>query len=573
MITTIDELRNRAVIYAVGFLWLMVPLIGALGRVLGTGGIAESGLLAMVALLVAVEWRRTGGGLATQMAASAGLAVAVMTIVYLLRGHPWQADSHMIFFAAFALTAVFCDWRPIVTYAVVIAVHHLVLNFMLTAAVFPGDASLGRVLLHAVVLAVEAVPLLWLATVLARLFNHSAGLVTAADAALAVAETQSCAQTAERQEMSGVVDKVEGAMARLAEGDLTVTLGQADLPPRYQGVAETFNANVTALSLMIADVEHGAKRLLQSPEALAEAAWQAADRAGQQLDSIAESSRAMNQLADGVQATTALAAAADAMMAANQRDAQAGGAVLEQAVAAMQRIEESSHQISRISAVMEDIAFQTNLLALNAGVEAARAGELGRGFAVVASEVRELSQRAGDATKDIRTLVSDSRKNVARGAELVGKTSESLGALIKGAGATATIVTEIASKMREQTVGLNALSANTTVIEKTAQSGSQMAQHSSAMGRRLNDDASAMIQAVATFRKANMLQAIAAEQPRRVASAVRGCGAVCSRFRMAVWTCWQRGPATVLRADGRAPGSRVVATDRFPAGAVPGHAT
>ncbi len=36
------------------------------------------------------------------------------------------------------------------------AVHHLGLSFVLPAAVFPGSASLGRVLVHAVILIVEA---------------------------------------------------------------------------------------------------------------------------------------------------------------------------------------------------------------------------------------------------------------------------------------------------------------------------------------------------------------------------------------------------------------------------------
>ena len=55
------------------------------------------------------------------------------------------------------------------------------------------------------------------------------------------------------------------------------------------------------------------------------------------------------------------------------------------AVNAMERIEQSSHQIANIIGVIDEIAFQTNLLALNAGVEAARAGEAGKGFAVVGS--------------------------------------------------------------------------------------------------------------------------------------------------------------------------------------------
>jgi methyl-accepting chemotaxis protein len=500
VITSIDELRGKATLYAIVLIWATVPVLAVLSFALGDDGLIAAGLMAVLAVLVTLEMRRNKSGLSTQMAASAALAVAVSSIVYLMRGNEWQPDMHMIFFAAFALTAVFCDWRPIVTYATVIAVHHLVLNFALTEAVFPGEASLGRVMLHAVVLVVQAVPLIWLATVLERLFTHSTGLLQSADQARRDAEENSNSEGRGRQEMSGIVQTVEYVMGQLAAGDLSIKLEPEDLPERYQALGTSFNATVKALSLVILDVEKGAQGLLVSAEALAESARVGADRAKQQSESVEESAAAMNQLTSGVEATTALASEADAMMTANQKEAEIGGSVLEQAVAAMQRIEESSNQISRISAVMEDIAFQTNLLALNAGVEAARAGELGRGFAVVASEVRELSQRAGDATKEIRTLVSDSRKNVAKGAELVGKTSESLGALIKGAGKTAVIVSDIATKMREQTRGLGALSNNIMVLEMTAQAGTQVANQSSAMGHQLREQASAMIGSVTAFR-------------------------------------------------------------------------
>lgn len=85
-----------------------------------------------------------------------------------------------------------------------------------------------------------------------------------------------------------------------------------------------------------------------------------------------------------------------------------GGRIVNDVVATMSSITESSRRIADIIGVINSIAFQTNILALNAAVEAARAGEQGRGFAVVASEVRNLAQRSAQAAKEIEGLISES---------------------------------------------------------------------------------------------------------------------------------------------------------------------
>src|SRR3954464_7472434 len=186
MITESDDLaalRETTSKALLGLLWLHVPIALAIGLMRDNGWLAPTALVAAMAIAATVSWASSGNGLSTRLIFAVALMGGASVFTYQLAGHPWQPDTHMYFFAALACLAAYCEYRPILAGTVAVALHHLVLNFLLPAAVYPGGADLGRVVLHAVILLLEAGVLISLALTLSHLFETTAQKSAEAEAA------------------------------------------------------------------------------------------------------------------------------------------------------------------------------------------------------------------------------------------------------------------------------------------------------------------------------------------------------------------------------------------------------
>ncbi|NRA30371.1 MAG: hypothetical protein HRU11_08915 [Parvularculaceae bacterium] len=150
-------------------------------------------LLATCAGAILVS-RTHGDGSMSRIALAVGLVSGPAVALYVYAGHAWQIDMHMGFYAALAIAALMCDWRAVVAAAGATALHHLSLNFVLPALVFPDGTDLARVVLHAVIVVMQTVALLWLTVNLARSLTLADQKVTEAheekERAEALAEEQ-----------------------------------------------------------------------------------------------------------------------------------------------------------------------------------------------------------------------------------------------------------------------------------------------------------------------------------------------------------------------------------------------
>ena len=136
----------------------------------GGDWLVPSLMMVMLAGVSTLSWWMSGSGVQTRCTVAVALMGGVSVMVYEMSGHPWQIDMHMYFFATLAFLAAYCDYRPILFAAVAVALHHLTLNFLFPAALYPGNSDLGRVMVHALILVVEAAILVWLALQLSQMF-------------------------------------------------------------------------------------------------------------------------------------------------------------------------------------------------------------------------------------------------------------------------------------------------------------------------------------------------------------------------------------------------------------------
>ncbi len=340
------------------------------------------------------------------------------------------------------------------------------------------------------------------------------------------------------------------------DGDLTKRISEEGKTGHFQALAKTVNALIENMMGVVRDLAHTSREVQGGAEEISNGNSNLSQRTEEQASSLEETASSMEEMTATVKQNADNAAQANQLAAAARTQAEKGGAVVSQAVSAMQDINTASRKIADIIGVIDEIAFQTNLLALNAAVEAARAGEQGRGFAVVATEVRTLASRSAGAAKEIKALINDSVTKVADGSKLVDQSGQMLVEIVGSVKKVSDIVAEIAAASAEQSAGIEQVNKAVVSMDETTQQNAALVEEAAAAAESLMDQARALGEAMAKFdvgSGASLAPAKALRQAPPAANRQRG-----------------ENPPAERRAAGRPwSGSAPTAVGKKPAAATP----
>ena len=289
------------------------------------------------------------------------------------------------------------------------------------------------------------------------------------------------------------------AADRIAQGDLATEVATStgdelgDAAASFEVMRQRMHESIMNIQDASDQVAAGAKNVSDASIALSQGA-------SEQAASIQQLSASITEIASQTASNADNADNANGLTMKARNQAEIGNQDMKEMLDAMEEINSSSANISKIIKVIDEIAFQTNILALNAAVEAARAGQHGKGFAVVAEEVRNLAARSAKAAKETTDMIEGSIEKVGQGRAIANKTAEALDAIVADVAEVADIVSNIAKASNEQKLALEQINQGVQQVSQVVQSNSSTSEEAASASQQLSAQADLMRETANKFK-------------------------------------------------------------------------
>ncbi|MCM1122440.1 MAG: methyl-accepting chemotaxis protein [Eubacterium sp.] len=297
-----------------------------------------------------------------------------------------------------------------------------------------------------------------------------------------------------------IVNDMDMLLGEMAEGNFDIHSSCRDeYSGEFNGLLEAARKMNYQINATLKEVKGSAEMVSAGSTNLAEASQALAEGCTDQAASIEELQAMVSEISSSLGRTTERADSAREKANQCAQEVERSHTEMEVMVDAMNKISETSQNISKIIVEIEDIASQTNLLSLNAAIEAARAGEAGKGFAVVADQIRNLADQSAKSAVSTKQLIEESLDKIEIGSRAAAKTSESLMNVVGLMQTIAENSSEISGMVTKEATAIKEADIGITRISDVVESNSATAEETSATSEELSAQAVSMDEIVAKF--------------------------------------------------------------------------
>lgn len=302
---------------------------------------------------------------------------------------------------------------------------------------------------------------------------------------------------------------------QIATGDLAVRVPSSTSNDEVGQLLRALNEMVTAWRQLMSETNSGIATISAAASEILAGTMQSSAGATETAAAVSETTVTVEEVKQtALLASQKARAVSDAAQKASQT-ADTGRRAIEHGVDGMEsiqeqmgsiaativRLSERSQAIAEIIATVGGLAEQSNLLAVNAAIEAAKAGEQGKGFAVVAQEVKDLADQSRQATKQVRSILTDIEKavgsavmtaeqgsrTVAAGVEQTTEAGNAIRILADSIADAAQAAAQIAATSQQQLAGMDQVAMAMENIKQVSAENAAGSKQSEASAQNLHE--------------------------------------------------------------------------------------